>query len=544
MILELEIKGFALVDHLVLEFEEGMTVLTGETGAGKSVILDSLSFLLGGTSAAANEGQHCRVAGRFEPTAAVLEFLGEQGLSCPDQELLITRDRKPRGRTTSRLNGSLVTVDQLKRLSTLLLDFHGQHQSYGLTKPSSHLPMLDRLAGETQARDLRAYSKTYQRRTALLHEIAESHSSESHRLREIEWLKLELEEITNLAPQPGEDESLELEIRRRAASEDLAQGVRGALNALQSEGLATALSLLTPLPRFDPRLEEPLERLRSAEIEVRDATHSLSLYADQLEHDSGQLDRLQARAESLKVLKRKYGPTLEDVSRHLDEGTRRLETLEHSDQHMEDLQAELQGLEERLQALSAKLSKRRHRAARSLRKEVVEELAQLTMPAVGFEVEFRALDSPGPNGGEAAQFLFSPNPGRTNTPLAETASGGELSRVMLALVSILSRYQQQPTIIFDEIDTGMGGRTAEAVADRLRALAERVQLLCVTHLPVVAAAADSHLLVEKVSRAKTTVVTVERVEDDIRVAEVARMLSGDSSQKKAQTLAKDLLARS
>lgn len=541
MLLELEIKGFALVDHLVLEFEEGMTALTGETGAGKSVILDSLSFLLGGNSAAANEGQHCRVSGRFEPTATVLAFLGEQGLPADERELLITRERKPRGRTTSRLNGSLVTVEQLRQLCLLLLDFHGQHQSYGLTRPSTHLPMLDRLAGEGQARDLRSYARKFGERVELANQIAELHRSESHRLREIEWLQLELEQIESAAPEAGEDDALEADIRRRAASEELANGVGAALNALEGDGLTDALSALSTLPRFDASISEPLERLRSAEIEVLEASRFLQGYLEDLEHDPRELDRLQQRAETLKGLKRKFGPTLEDVANHLAAGRERLELLQHSDHHLEHLQSQLGELDHQLEELASKLTRRRQRAARSLCQEVVQELGQLAMPRVSFEVDFQPLGRLGPSGAESAQFHFSPNPGRVPTALAETASGGELSRVMLALVSILSRYQKQPTMIFDEIDAGLGGRTAEAVAQRLSQLAERVQVLCVTHLPVVAAAATSHLLVEKQTRGEETVVTVQRMEQAARVAEVARMLSGDASQKKAQNLARDLL---
>ncbi len=543
MLLELEIKGFALVEHLVLEFEEGMTALTGETGAGKSVILDSLCFLLGGNSAAAKEGQHCRVSGRFEPTETVLEFLTEQGLPADPRELLVSRERKPKGRTTSRLNGSLVTVEQLRKLCMLLLDFHGQHQSYGLTRPSTHLPMLDRMAGESQVRDLRAYSKAYGQRAELEGRIAELHRSESQRLREIEWLQLELEQIESAAPVEGEDEVLESEIRRRASSEELAHGVGAALEALSGEGLSDALSALSALPRFDSVLAEPLERLRSAEIEVLEVGRFLQDYQEELEHDPRELDRLQQRAETLKGLKRKFGPTLEDVATHLTRGRERLEVLQHRDDHLEQLQLELEGVESRLQELAQKLTRRRQRAARSLCKEVVQELSQLAMPRVSFEVELQPLSRLGPSGAENGQFLFSPNPGRAPTPLAETASGGELSRVMLALVSILSRYQKQPTMIFDEIDAGLGGRTAEAVAQRLVHLAERVQVLCVTHLPVVAAAAGSHLLVEKETRGEQTVVTVQRMEKADRVAEVARMLSGDASQNKAQNLARDLLGR-
>jgi DNA repair protein RecN (Recombination protein N) len=546
VLLELEVSGFALVDHLVLEFESGLTVLTGETGAGKSIVLDSLSFLMGSSQRGAAEGQDCRVAGRFLPTPAVRDYLESQALPSDEDELLIVRERRAGGRTTSRLNGSLVSAAQLKVLSRLLVDLHGQHQSYALTRPSTHLPMLDGLAGAAQREELVRYGQFYSERLSLVAEMEEIRSAERQRLREIEWLKLEIEEISKVAPRAGEEELLEAEVRRLAASDDLARGAHGAVEALRGEGgaleaLAQAVNLLAALPRFDSSLTDPLDRLRSAEIDASEVARELSAYAEAVEHDPGLLDVLQQRSEALKALQRKYGPTLEDVLAHKETATATLDRLEHADRHLEALGQRLAEIERRL-GLSAKLlGERRRKAAAELRAFVIEELAQLAMPSVAFEVEFSVLDQPGPTGLENAQFLFSPNPGRPPSPLAETASGGELSRVMLALVSILSRFQRQPTLIFDEIDAGLGGRTAEAVAERLVALSRRVQVLCVTHLPVVAAAGAGHYVVEKVSDAETTTVVVKSVKKDERVGEIARMLSGDASPKTARKLATDLL---
>lgn len=546
MLLELEVSGFALVDHLVLEFEPGMTVLTGETGAGKSIVLDSLSFLLGTGQRGAVEGRDCRVAGRFLPTPAVRDYLGSQALPVDEEELLIIRERRAGGRTKSRLNGSLVSASQLKELSRLLVDLHGQHQSYALTRPSTHLPMLDRLAGAAQQEELVRYSQLFAQRSAILGDVEALQNAERHRLREMEWLKLEVEEISKVEPEAGEDVKLASEIRRLAASEDLACGAYGALEALRGEGgaleaMARAVHLLAALPRFDATLSEPLERLRSAEIEACEVARELSEYAESVEHDPALLDALQARAESLKTLQRKYGATIIEVLAHRDTALSTLSRLEHADVHLEELARRLEEVERRLAASAKLLAERRRKAGHELSAFVREELAQLAMPSVTFEVEFSPLQQPGPNGLESAQFLFSPNPGRTATPLAETASGGELSRVMLALVSILARHQRQPTLIFDEIDVGLGGRTAEAVAERLVALAKRAQVLCVTHLPVVAAAGSGHYVVEKTSGPESTTVSVTSVKKEERVSEIARMLSGDASPKTARKLATDLL---
>lgn len=545
MLLDLEIKNFALVDHLVLEFGSGLTVLTGETGAGKSVILDSLSFLLG--SASAPDGSSsCRVAGRFSPTTAVKEYLEGQGLPVDSEELLIVRERRNAGRTTSRLNGSLVSVSQLKALSSLLVDFHGQHQSYGLTRPSTHLPMLDRMGGTKQAQELQHYGSLYRDYQELLREMEEIRSAERGRLREAEWLRMEIDEIDKVSPADGEELQLELEIKRRAASEELASGTSNALRSLSHEdgalsSVTEALRSVRSLVRFDPQLQPLVERLESQEVELQELLRELTDYSEELTFEPSALDDLQRRVENIKSLCRKYGPTTADVLKHRQEAARKLDRFENSDRVLEELAQKEILLKESLTKSAQKLSKARRKAAGDLGKELVSELSQLAMPKVAFQVEFEALDEFSPSGSERAQFLFSPNPGQPPTPLAETASGGELSRVMLALISILSRFQSQPTLIFDEIDVGLGGRTAEAVAQKLSRLAGRAQVLCVTHLPVVAAAGSGHLVVEKHAKKNKTTVSVHMVEQEERVTELARMLSGDASKKQARELATELL---
>lgn len=548
MLLELEVKNFALVDHLVLEFAGGLTVLTGETGAGKSIILDSLSFLLGNSPKGSNSKRACRVAGRFQPTEAVLEYLQSQGLPSDEEELLIVRERKEGGRTSSRLNGSLVSINQLKSLAGQLVDLHGQHQSYGLTRPSTHLPMLDRMAGVKHAKELAKYQRLYQERLELLTEIREIQTAERDRAREMEWLKMELEEIDKVAPKASELRTLEEDVKRLGASEELSQGAQRACASLGQEGgvidlLNGALAALSPLQSFDQSLSSAVQRVESAEIELQEVYREISEYAESIEHDPQALDRLQQRAESIKSLCRKFGPTTADVLAYRKASRDKLQRFENADQVLAELSERDEKIQEKLRQSAKRLSKARRRASAELGTELVAELSQLAMPEVAFQVEFQNTTDFGPQGCEQAQFLFSPNPGRPPSPLAETASGGELSRVMLALVTILSRFQNQPTLIFDEIDVGLGGRTAEAVATKLSRLAQKVQVLCVTHLPVVAAAGAGHLVVEKTSDKKSTTVKVSEVTGDERVEEVARMLSGGVSQLRARELATEMLAR-
>ena len=547
MLLELEVRKFALVDYLVMEFGSGLTVLTGETGAGKSIILESLSFLLGNTPKAIDTKLESRVAGRFKTTSAARIFLEAQGF-VPEDEILIVRDRRVSGRTSSRLNGSLVTVAQLKELSEHLVDLHGQHQSYGLMKRSSHLPMVDRMAGPRHEEELLSYRQLYKAYLSVQSEIRDVQQDERHRLREIEWLKLELEEIEKVSPKLGERELLDVQIKRAAASELLARGSSLAIDNLDGEGavldtLGQATSQLHSLRDFDSELTSVHQRLESAEIEIREVYRELRQYVESLDRDSETLDELQGRAESLKTLCRKYGPRVEDVLQHQEDSLAKLERLENSELVLADLLERENECRQNLGKSASKLSRNRREASAELGRELVAELSQLAMPNVAFQVEFQELEDFGADGKEVAQFLFSPNPGRASSPLSETASGGELSRVMLALVSILSRYQNQPTLIFDEIDAGLGGRTAEAVATKLSCLSEKMQVLCVTHLPVVAAAGSGHFVVEKENIDQETTVKVSEARAGARIDEIARMLSGDPSQKRARELARELLKK-
>ncbi len=549
MLLELEVQGFALVDHTVLSFEEGLTVLTGETGAGKSIVLDSLGFLLALEPFSGSEEVDCRVAGRFRPTKVSCTLLEGLGLPADPDELLIVRERRRGGRTTSRLNGSLVSAGQLKILAPLLVDLHGQHQSYTLLRDSSHLLVLDRLAGDAHQRNLELYGKLYAEVQRLNSEISALHLAERERLRELDWMKRELQEIEEAGiAESDEDEQAEREVRRLAASSELAEGTQAAARALGQdggslEGLAAALHRLAPLLPYDRSLETLAERLTELEIELAESWRDLSTYAESIEHDGARLDRLQGRLEVLKRLKRRYGGSLPAVKQHADELALSIDRLENSAVHLERLERELQDAAANLQRAAVGLTERRREIAENLESEVVLELGRLAMANVKFSVEFRVRSEPGPSGSEEVRFLFSPNPGRPLVPLSETASGGELSRVMLALVAIISRHQSQPTLIFDEIDAGLGGRTAESVAARLADLAQRVQVLCVTHLPVVAAVGQQHLVVTKAVIDGRTVVQVETVAGEERVGELARMLSGDTATEKARTLALGLLSR-
>ncbi|MBI3927433.1 MAG: DNA repair protein RecN [Armatimonadetes bacterium] len=547
MLLELEIENFALVQRLSLTFEQGLNVLTGETGAGKSIILDSLDFLLGGEVRDPAQRQCAsRVSGRFIPGAEARRLLADWDL-LEGEQILLSREFKS-GRSSCRINHRLATIANLRELGRELVDLHGQHQHQMLQRPSRHLEMVDRLAGDEHLALLGRYRDSHARARELEQELEALRLAERDRIREIEWLEKEVLEIDRAQPRPGEEEELETELARLSAAEALESGAAQAHHHLVAEGaaadqVARASRALSGLIRHDPRLESFCQGLAEAEIALVELGRELCSYTEGLLHEPARLDELQERLEQLKKLKRKYGADLGEVLEYRRKAGQRLEELRGAEARMEGLHAERARARERRDQLAASLREARGSAARTLESQVSDELRGLGMERVRFEVRFERLEEPGPGGAEVAQFYMSPNPGTPPGPLARVASGGELSRVMLALISLFSRYAPVPTMVFDEIDAGLGGRAAEAVARRLRDLANRCQVLCVTHLAVIAAGAGHHLKVHKTVTKGQTRIALEPLEPGQRELEIARMLSGDATPDAACQHARELIAR-
>ena len=546
MLLELQIENFALVDRLTLSFDEGLSVLTGETGAGKSIILDSLGFLFGGsTRGKADPEKERRVTGRFVVAKGLLE---DWGIDTDDGELIIMREQRSSGRSGSRLNGQLATLAQLRELKERLVDIHGQHQHHSLTRPQVHLELLDRWAGNQHLRRLDKYRQSYQQLSELERELNTLKKAERERVREIEWLSREVEEIEEANPVPGEEEELKAQVQRLAAAEQLRAGSARAAKLSGGDGgcadmLAEAISTLEPLTHHDSTLDEHLSRLREAEILLNDLGHELVSYRDRVQSDPRALDDLQGRLETLKLLRRKFGADLDEVLNYLEGARTRLQELQEADERITELEAKLEEHRAELRQQAETLSTSRRKAASQLESKVVQHLRELAMPATVFEVHFSALEEPGPEGMETAEFAMSANPGTPPQPLARTASGGELSRVMLGLISLFASLLETPTLVFDEIDVGLGGRAAEAVAAKLRQLSDHAQVLCVTHLAVVAAKGLHHYRVHKDVSGARTEISVRRLSEDDRRQEVARMLSGDASPELARLHADELLSK-
>jgi DNA repair protein RecN (Recombination protein N) len=539
MLVELQIENFALIDSVQLEFREGLNVLTGETGAGKSIVLDALGFLLGDPARDA-VSKRARVTGRFMLSAEAKKWLVEQGWD-EDDEAIALREVSPGGRSLCRLNGALCSLGQLRELGNLMLEIHSQHQSNRLLRPSRHLELLDRLSDHQPLLD--AYRDLYRESQNTNKLLLELGQSERERNRQLEWLRFEVQEIEEAHLQPDEDAEIEANIRRLAAAEELGQRSRQALlhidNAL--DGVGQAQKQLSALTRLDPAVSFS-ELAGLCESQLGDLSHALNRYQDELQGEPEQLDQLQARAELLRTLKRKYGSDVSAILAYGAEARQKLADLENAEEKLEHLQQRQQELSIQLKDLAGRLSNSRQKQARLLEKEVQLQLADLNLESMRFEVHQQPGEL-GAQGADQLEFYLAPNPGTPPRPLAKIASGGELSRIMLAVIGIFAKFEPLTTLIFDEIDAGLGGRAAEAVARKLGLLARQRQVLCVTHLAVIAAAGDQHIRVSKESDSERTQLELTTLTGKNREAEIARMLSGDAGAASAQRLARELLKR-
>jgi DNA repair protein RecN (Recombination protein N) len=544
VLLELEIEHFALIESARLLFGEGLNVLSGETGAGKSIVLDALGFLLGDPVPNNPMRGETRVCGRFLLSAEAHEWLLGQGWE-REEEAVILRQVSAGGRSICRLNGRMCSLGQLRELGHLMMEIHSQHQSNSLLRPSRHLELLDRLAGPEHQQLLEAYRQTYRESQQLHLELDQIVEAERERHRQLEWLRFEIGEIEQAYLVPGQEDDLEERIRRLSSSQEIGQRVRQALDQLSGdalEALGVATKQLMAVQRIDAGAGAFGEQLASLESQLQELIHQLLGYQEQLNVEPAELDALLRRADQLKGLKRKYGPDVESILQYAQEAQSKLEILENIEEHRSQLEAQRVVLLQRLDAESQALSQSRQVQARRLEAEVALQLADLNLANMRFEVH-QAAQECGPQGRDALEFFLAPNPGTPSKPLAKIASGGELSRIMLAIIGIFAKFEPLSTLILDEIDAGLGGRAAEAVARKLKLLGQDRQVLCVTHLAVIAAAAQNHVLVQKNSDGQTTQLTLKALQGKQREAEIARMLSGDAGATKSLGLARELLRR-
>jgi DNA repair protein RecN (Recombination protein N) len=552
MLSELRIRDYAVVDDLTLTLAPGLNVLTGETGAGKSIIVGALSLLLGeraSSSVVRTGADRATVEAVFEigDLPAVRDRLEELGFRADDDVLILRREVAAEGRNRAWVNGSPATAGVVGELGTALVDLHGQHEHQTLLRQREQRDILDAFAGSTD--DAQAVAEAYRRLQAL---EAEREAKEERR-RDVEsrsdFLRFQLAEIDEADLGPGEDEQLEEEAGRHEHAEELVRGTTGASEALYagdesvSDRVADVRHTLRDLARFDAGLAGHADALDEAYHLIAEVGRALGDYATSIEHDPARLEEVRRRLDRIFRLKRKYGPELADVLATAQRVRTELAELDAAEHDMGELERKIGEVEEHLGVVAERLSEKRRDAASRLGGEVEAQLPALGLEGAWFEVRLTPYNTVSAGGAEGVEFLVSPNPGFDPMPLARIASGGELSRVMLALKAILADVDRVPVLIFDEIDAGIGGAVGAAVGEKLRDVAARHQVFVVTHLAQVASRANNHLLVEKkVEGDAPTATKVRALADDARVEEIARMLGGDPDSATSREHARELLA--
>ena len=535
MLLHLSIRDFAIVDRLELEFRPGFTALTGETGAGKSILIDALSLALGeraGSEEVRSGAERADVTAEFaiESSPGLQRWLGEQALEGDSNRLLLRRVVDRSGRSRGFVNGHAATVNQLREAGEGLVDIHGQHAHQSLLKPEAQRAILDAHAGlASLAQEVGGAYREWQRlcRARLEHE-----SNASARNAEREQLSWQVDELSRLGLAPGEWENIQSEHGRLAHASSLIEGARGALDSIsESENAAMgaltgALSRLRALTEYDASLRETVSLLESGEAQLREAVYALRHYVDRVELDPARLREVEQRLEAAHSAARKLRARPEALPELLVSLRTRLKDLEMT-ADLETLAKEEQAARSRYDAAAAKLSAERAKASVKLGREVNAVMKELAMPGGRFEIELRSLLPDGSvAGNEQIEFLVTTNPGTEPRALAKVASGGELSRISLAIQVITSKAAAVPTLIFDEVDSGIGGAVAEVVGKKLRTLGGERQVLCVTHLPQVAAQAREQWSVAKGVESGRARSRVSVLDQQSRIEEIARMLGG------------------
>jgi DNA repair protein RecN (Recombination protein N) len=554
---ELRIENLLLIERAELRLEPGLNAITGETGAGKTILAHSLDLLMGGRARpqiVRPGAEEAWVEGVFSLPAGVLDEpeVAEIAARLPEDadEVVLGRRIGASGRTSAFIGGRSASAAELRALGSRLLAFYGQHEHRRLTLASAQLEILDGFAGQGQLELRDRYRAAHAEATVLASELAELLEREGSRERDLDLMRFELSEIEAAAPDAEEEAELEAESSVLRNAEGLRTGAARALAAVSGEaedgggarsGLAEADSGLAAVAGLDPELDSLAERLRVAAVELDDAASGLRSYLDGIEAEPGRLESVEERLDALDRLKRKHGGSIEAVLEHGERCRSEIERLENAEEVAEELGARIADAQKRRAALATELTAARGTAGAQLGERVAAELAELAMEGARLEVVLEPHpDGFGPTGAETVEMLVATNPGMPTSPLKDAASGGELSRIMLAL-SGLASGETERTLVFDEVDAGIGGNTARSVGERLRGLAAGRQVLCITHLPQVASLAATHFRISKDAVDGEARATVERVAGDELVAEIVRMLGADSGDAVAGRHAKQLL---
>ena len=529
MLLELHVKNLALIETADVELEDGLNILTGETGAGKSIMIGSVNLALGQKASKEmirNGAEYAYVELVFSVDPEKEDALRALDVM-PDENgtLIISRKIMP-SRSLSRINDEAVTAARLKQVTSLLIDIHGQHEHQSLLHASKHLEILDTYA-KSRVQQLKIQTASlYAEYISLEKQLSQLDTDNESRRREADFLRFEIEEIENAQLKAGEEECLAACCRKYGNARRIMENLSAAYRAVDTEAVGNALHQVCEVAEFDPELKAIQDQLYDAEAVLSDAHHTIGEYLGQLDFDEQAYREAQDRLDLICGLEAKYGAGVEQIEKALEEKKNRLEQLDHFDEYRMQLEQQYQKAEKALEAVSAELSVVRQEEAKKLAEKIRAGLIDLNFLDVRFSMEFRRLSHYTASGFDEAEFVISTNPGEPERSLGQVASGGELSRIMLAIKTVLADSDDIPTLIFDEIDTGISGRTAQRVAEKLAVIARNHQVICITHLPQIASMADCHFEIKKSTDGASTKTRITRLKEDEVVAELARLLGG------------------
>lgn len=552
MLLEISIKNFAIIEEISLTFENGMTVLTGETGAGKSIIIDAMNLMLGARASldvirhGANKAE---IEGLFSvgENAALTQILEENGIEVTE-ELIIRREILQNGRSIGRINGQMVNLTTLRAVGQYLVDIHGQHDQEELMKPNMHIRMLDEFGDSQFASVKKHYQDLFEHYRRLRKRVLTKQKNEQEHKARIEMLEFQIAEIEAAALKSGEDQVLNQKRDKLLNHKHIADTLTNAYVMLDDEefsslsNIRSAMNDLMTLEEFDADYKDMSSNVSEAYYILEEVTKQLGDVIDELDFDAGSLQQIEARLEVIYSITRKYGGSVDDVLDYYENITKEYNLLTGNDESSDDMEKDLKRLEKELIVAAESLSQERHQLAKNLEAEIKQELADLYMEKADFQVQF-SKGKFNRDGNEAIEFYISTNPGEGFKPLVKVASGGEISRLMLAIKSAFSRKEDKTSIVFDEVDTGVSGRVAQAIAQKIYKIGSHGQVLAISHLPQVIAIADYQFFIEKRSDENTTVSTVRLLSEEERVEEIAKMLAGSDITEMAREQARELLKK-
>ena len=552
MLLEISIKNFAIIEEISLTFENGMTVLTGETGAGKSIIIDAMNLMLGARASldvirhGANKAE---IEGLFSvgENAALTQILEENGIEVTE-ELIIRREILQNGRSIGRINGQMVNLTTLRAVGQYLVDIHGQHDQEELMKPNMHIRMLDEFGDSQFASVKKHYQDLFEHYRRLRKRVLTKQKNEQEHKARIEMLEFQIAEIEAAALKSGEDQALNQKRDKLLNHKHIADTLTNAYVMLDDEefsslsNIRSAMNDLMTLEEFDADYKDMSSNVSEAYYILEEVTKQLSDVIDELDFDAGSLQQIEARLEVIHSITRKYGGSVDDVLDYYENITKEYNLLTGNDESSDDMEKDLKRLEKELIVAAESLSQERHQLAKNLEAEIKQELADLYMEKADFQVQF-SKGKFNRDGNETIEFYISTNPGEGFKPLVKVASGGEISRLMLAIKSAFSRKEDKTSIVFDEVDTGVSGRVAQAIAQKIYKIGSHGQVLAISHLPQVIAIADYQFFIEKRSDENTTVSTVRLLSEEERVEEIAKMLAGSDITEMAREQARELLKK-